>query len=104
MDLRSFGIFGANAFDIAVKDSHAAAEVRQILRAQALGEPVGERLLQSAPLLDDGRCLFGQHERRLAPVAGDGLAEVIARPGEEQASAVREAADNCPVSVIAVEE
>ena len=37
-------------------------------------------------------------------IAGDGLAEVIARPGDAQASAVREAADNCPVSVIAVEE
>ena len=78
--------------------------MRQIFRAQPLGQPVGEGPLQLAPLGDDGLRLRGQHERRLAPVAGDGLAEVIARPGEEQASAVREAADNCPVSVISVEE
>lgn len=34
----------------------------------------------------------------------DGTADVAAQPGEDDKALVREAADNCPVSVIAVEE
>lgn len=37
-------------------------------------------------------------------IAEDGLAEVYASPSEKTADEVREAAENCPVSVIGVEE
>lgn len=36
--------------------------------------------------------------------ASDGLAEVYSSPSEDTADKVKEAADNCPVSVIEVEE
>ena len=37
-------------------------------------------------------------------IAADGLAEVYTSPSEETDDEVREAAENCPVSVIRVEE
>lgn len=37
-------------------------------------------------------------------IAEDGLAEVYALPSEKAADKVREAAENCPVSVIKVEK
>lgn len=37
-------------------------------------------------------------------MAEDGLAEVYASPSEKEADEVREAAENCPVSVIKTEE
>ena len=37
-------------------------------------------------------------------LAADGLAEVFTSPSEETADKVTEAAENCPVSVIKVEE
>lgn len=37
-------------------------------------------------------------------IAADGLAETYASPSEKTADKVREAAENCPVSVIKVEE
>ena len=37
-------------------------------------------------------------------MAEDGLAEVYAEPSEADADTIREAADNCPVSVIMVTE
>lgn len=36
--------------------------------------------------------------------AADGLAEVYSSPSEDTADKVKEAAENCPVSVIKVEE
>lgn len=37
-------------------------------------------------------------------IASDGLAEVIAQPDENQAADAKQAAEDCPVDVIKVEE